>query len=182
MISTSDFNFELNTPWTFSSDDAETPETLRCLWPFFRFNRILGMCPISREGNDIIVRKKFHPSWYFTWIAVTIQTLMWANNLYKSFPLGRDRNAQVQMLNDFIYFTHILGNCCYMIWKSKEIPRFVHSCIKAEEICRSYLETERKTTGLMRDTYFLFVFVTSAQFIGNALYYIQEGMSKYITF
>jgi len=62
-----------------------------------------------------------------------------------------------------------------MIWKAKEIPRFVQSCIKAEEICRSYQEAERKTTGLMKDTYLLFVLTTTAQVTGNVLYHTSTG-------
>jgi len=170
---------EVNLPWEVGSDDDGRSETVRCLWPFFRYYRILGMCPVSRDGNNVSVRKKLHPTWYFTWFFMTVMIVLWINYVIKSFPIEKGTTKLVDTANNLIYYTHILFTCIYMIIKAEEIPRFVNSCILVEEVCRSYEEGERKTTSLMRDSYFLLLFFNFTHLTGNVLYYYSSGKSKF---
>jgi len=167
---------DMKFPWEVPLGD-ETSETLRCLWPFFRYFRIIGMCPLSREGNKVSVRKKWHPSWYSTWFGLTVMFVMWTNFVRRIFPITAV--PSVVTSNILIYYTQILFNCVYMIWRANEIPRFVNSCILVEGIFKRYHGKEQRTTGLMRDSYLLLVFFISSQLTGNMLYYGSYGNSKY---
>jgi len=151
----------------------ETSETLRCLWPFFCYFRLIGMCPVSRDGNKVSVRKKWDPTWYSTWFGLTVIIVMWTNFVIRYFPFQPGQYVLAGYL--LTYYTHILVNCGYMIWKAKEIPRFVNSCIRVEGMFKRYQGKAQKTTGLVRDSYFLLLFFTSAQLTASGLYYSSVG-------
>jgi len=168
--------FKLKMPRVVPRKDVNTPETLLCLWPFFVFSRFIGMCPVSREGDRIVVRSYCHPTWYFTWVSLVIHTALWINYAFVCFFISTSTSSLIAMANYFIYLTHILGNCVYMKWKAREIPMFIQSCIKVEEICRSYEEEGNKSTSLLRQAFFLFLFFTLAQVVGNGFYYTSFGM------
>jgi len=161
-------------PYVFPSDHTKLAETLHCLLSFFAFSRIIGMCPISRKGNEILVRNKLHPSWYFTWFAITVKAVMWINHAYRSFPLSKDPGSLVYAGMGFLYFTHILANCLYMTLKVKEIPRLIQNFKNVEEMVQSY-QVEPRRTSLIRHTFLLILFFITAEFGGHLIYHTDRG-------
>jgi len=164
-------------PSVFPGDDTKLAESLRCLLSFFAFSRIIGMCPISREDSEILVRNKLHPSWYFTWFAIAVKTAMWINHAYRSFPLSNLLGALVYAGNGFLYFTHILASCLYMTWKVEEIPRWIQSFNNVEKMLKSY-EVGTRKTGLIRHTFLLILFFITAEFGGHVIYHTARGKIK----
>jgi len=162
------------------TEDDETSETVRCLWSFFRVFRIIGMCPVSRDGSNVSVRSKCHPTWYITWFALTLLIIMWINGVIASFPIEADTvfTGTVFIVINIIYYSHTLINCAYMIWKADQIPRFVNSCIIAERIFRNHQLQERTPSGIVRDSYVLLLFFYLAQLAGNILFYSSFGNSN----
>ena len=51
--------FELSST-KVANDEEEATECLQCLWPFLRLWRLIGMCPITKHGNHLIVPTKFY--------------------------------------------------------------------------------------------------------------------------
>jgi len=131
------------------------------------------MCPITRKGNDLVVQKPWHPSWWMTWIALGIQVIMVAN-ASKSLPQSTNGKEVVQKINRVIYYGHTLANALYMLARIRMLPQFLLSCKRIEKICKKH-QMGLKPDGLVRQCFFLLTFFTVAQALGNAIYFYSVG-------
>jgi hypothetical protein len=170
--------FELSSS-KVASDEEEATECLRCLWPFLRLSRLLGMCPISRQGNHLLAPKKFYsPPWILTYLALSIQCIMLCQSLkviITEWTNGNQTDDLVDAGNESIYFFHTFCNGLYMAWKIRDFPKFLIACKRIETLCKKY---EKGDDGLVRDCLFLFIFFSSTQGIGNFLYYYSTGEGR----
>jgi len=165
--------FELFSTKVASAEEVAT-ETLRCLWPFIRLSRLIGMCPITRQGNRLFVPKFYHPSWFITYIALCIQIIMVGNAVSKV-SKAESTDALILRLNTVIYYGHTLANGLYMSTKIKELPEFLVSCKRIEAMVRKHQSKQLRPDGLVRHCFLLFLFFSTAQFMGNVLYFVQVG-------
>jgi hypothetical protein len=116
--------FELSST-KIANDEEEASECIRCLWPFLRLSRLIGMCPIARRGSHLIVPRFLTPPWLLTIVAILIQSVMFANSvktLIRNF--GTTPDSIVDSGNEMIYYLHTLVNALYMSWRIKELPKF----------------------------------------------------------
>jgi len=162
-------------PCVVPSDDTQPGETLRCLLSFFAFSRVIGMCPVSRKGNVILIRNQLHPSWYFTWFAISVKITLWINHAYRSFPLKKITGSLVYTINGFLYYTFILANCLYMTWKVKQLPRLIQNFNNVDEMVQSYQIEKRKSTSLVRHSFLLILFFITADFSGHVIFNVADG-------
>jgi len=173
---TSNFDFLVKVPWGFGTEDTETSESVSFLSFFFKFYRIFGMCPMSWDGNALVVRRKLHPSWYPTWFALTIRIIMLLNFVATCFISFSKADSIGSYVMNGIYFTQLLVSGCFMAWKTKEIPRLIQSCIRADKVCRWYERRGRRpTAGFMNVPFSLFFLIAGLDVAGNVLYYASVG-------
>ena len=158
-----------------ANEQIKTPECLDCLWPFLRLSRIFGICPVSRNGNQLSTRNSVW--WFSTILSLTIE-LIFITKIIRDIWHSTTTPDQLAFQFYFlIYYLQTCGNCLFSIWKARCIPKFLEACTKIEVICWKYKEPKET---LIRNCTLLYLFFTVMIIYANIFYYLAEG--KYLIF
>ena len=153
-----------------SNEETQIPECLECIWPFLKFSRCVGICPVSRIGNELYIRNS--PWWLSTVFSMTIQLVFIIKTIRDIWQFSSDLDQTVFLLYITLYHVQCCGNCLFAIWKARFIPKFLETCTRIEGICKKYKEPKEH---LIRNCILIFLLFTGMTIYGNIFYYFADG-------
>jgi len=153
-------------------EEDETVECIYCFWPCLAAFRILGLCPIAKNGKHLSVPGSMCSfQWLPTYVLVVFQIIAFTNYVL-TLTVGKAEEAEsiIEISLYLIAYWQFFFNVIFAILKMKLLPQLLKSFKRLEAACR-----DKENAKLVRNCLILFLAMEIAHLSSRVLNNISIG-------